>query len=126
MHTVPPVTIGSMSTRRRSGGRAVGGPVALPLLATYFGISLLGWLAAAVALVVAAPRLAAGDLGAAEPVLAVHLLALGFLPLAVSGATFHLLPVMLRNSLRSERRLMASLPLLTFGAWLVAPGVAFE
>jgi len=56
----------------------------------------------------------------------VHLLALGFLPLAVSGATFHLLPVMLRNSLRSERRLMASLPLLTFGAWLVAPGVAFE
>ena len=106
--------------------RAVGGPIAQPLLSAYFGISVLGWLAAAVALVVAAPRLAAGDLGAAEPVLAVHLLALGFLPPAVSGATFHLLPVMLRNPLRSERRLAAALPLLAVGAWLVAPGVAFE
>jgi hypothetical protein len=106
--------------------RAVGGPVALPLLAAYFGLSLLGWLAAAVALVVAAPRLAAGDVGAAEPVLAVHLLALGFLPLAVGGGSFHLLPVMLRNPLRSERRIWAALPLLAVGAWLVAPGVAFD
>jgi hypothetical protein len=106
--------------------RAVGGPVALPLLAAYFGFSLLGSLAAAVALVVAAPRLAAGDVGAAAPVLAVHLLALGFLPLAVSGGTFHLLPVMLRNPLRSERRLWTALPLLALGAWLVAPGIAFD
>ena len=29
--------------------RAVGGPIALPLLAAYFGVALLGWLAAAVA-----------------------------------------------------------------------------
>ena len=106
--------------------RAVGGPVALPLLAAYFGVSLLAWLAAAVTLVVAAPRLAAGDIGAATPVLAVHLLALGFLPLAVSGGTFHLLPVMLRNPLRSERRLWTALPLLVLGAWLVAPGVAYD
>ena len=106
--------------------RAVGGPVALPLLAAYFGLSLVGWLAAAVALVVASPRLAAGDVGAATPVLAAHLLALGFLPLAVSGGTFHLLPVMLRNPLRSERRLVLALPLLALGAWLVAPGVAFD
>jgi hypothetical protein len=106
--------------------RAVGGPVRLRLLAAYFGLSLLGWLAAAVALVVAAPRLAAGDLGASEPVLAVHLLALGFLPLAVSGGACHLLPVMLRNPLRSERRVGAALPLLALGAWLVAPGVAYD
>ena len=106
--------------------RAVGGPVALPLLAAYFGLSLLGWLAAAVALIVAAPRLAAGDVAAAEPVLAVHLLVLGFLPLAVGGGTFHLLPVMLRNPLRSERRLWAALPLLALGACLVAPGVAYD
>ena len=105
--------------------RAVGGPVALPLLAAYFGLSLLGWLAAAVALIVAAPRLVTGDVGAATPVLAVHLLALGFLPLAVSGGTFHLLPVMLRNPLRRERRLALALPLLALGAWLVAPGVAY-
>lgn len=106
--------------------RAVGGPVSLPLMAAYFGLSLIGWLAAAIGLVGAAPRLAAGDVGAPRPVLAVHLLALGFLPLAVSGGTFHLLPVMLRNPLRSERRLWAALPLLALGAWLVAPGVAYD
>jgi hypothetical protein len=114
------------SRRTLAEARAVGGPVALPLLAAYLGLSLLGWVAAAVALVAATPRLAAGDLGAATPVLAAHLLALGFLPLAVSGAAFHLLPVMLRNPLRSERRLWAALPLLALGAWLVAPGVAFD
>ena len=106
--------------------RAVGGPVALPLLASYFGVSLIGLLAAAVALVVAAPQLAAGGPGASEPVLSVHLLALGFLPLAVSGGALHLLPVMLRNPLESERRLWAALPLLGVGAWLVAPGVAYD
>lgn len=105
--------------------RAVGGPVALPLLASYFGVSLIGLLAAAAALVVAVPQLAGGDLGASAPVLAVHLLALGFLPLAVTGGALHLLPVMLRNPLGSERRLWLALPLLAFGAWLVAPGVAY-
>ena len=106
--------------------RAVGGPVTLPLLAAYFSVALLGWLAATAALILAAPHLAEGDLGAAQPVLAVHLVALGFLPLAVSGGTFHLLPVMLRNPLRNERRLWAALPLLAFGASLVVPGVAYE
>lgn len=106
--------------------RAVGGPVALPLLASYFVLSLIGLVAATVALVVAAPQLASGDLGASAPVLAAHLLALGFLPLAVSGATLHLLPVMLRNQLGSERRLWVALPLLAVGAWFVAPGVAYD
>ena len=105
--------------------RAVGGPVALRLLAAYFAVALAGLLAAAVAIVVAAPDLAAGDPGAAAPLLAVHLLALGFLPPAVAGAAFHLLPVMLRNNLRSERRLWLALPLLAAGGWLVAPGIAY-
>ena len=105
--------------------RAVGGPVALRLLAAYFAVALAGLVAAAVALVVAAPDLAAGDPGAAAPLLAVHLLALGFLPPAVSGGAFHLLPVMLRNNLRSERRLWLALPLLAAGGWLVAPGIAY-
>jgi hypothetical protein len=87
--------------------RAVGGPIALRLLAGYFGLSLLGWLAAVVAL-------------------AVHLLALGFLPLAVGGGACHLLPVMLRNPLRHERRLVIALPLLALGAWLAAPGIAYD
>lgn len=106
--------------------RATGGPVALPLLTGYFGLSLLCWLAAAAALIAAAPHLASGDLGAAEPVLAVHLLAVGFLPIAVSGGAFHLLPVMLRNPLHNERLLAVALPLLALGGWLVAPGVAYD
>jgi len=106
--------------------RAVGGPISLNLLTCYFGLSLVGWLAAAAAVVVAAPRLAAGDVGDTEPLLAAHLLALSFLPLAVSGGAFHLLPVMLRNPIRSERRLWIALPLLAIGGWVAAPGIAFD
>ncbi|MGZ4389334.1 MAG: hypothetical protein ACXVZL_08130, partial [Gaiellaceae bacterium] len=62
---------------------------------------------------------------ASQPVLAVHLVALGLLPFAVTGASFHLLPVMLRNDVRHPWRLQAALPLLS-GGFLVAPGIAFD
>lgn len=107
------------------GGRAVGGPIALGLLAAYFGVALAGLVAAAVVLLLAAPDLAARDALALRPVLAVHLLALGFLPLAVTGALFHLLPVMLRNDAAHPRRLRLALPLL-LGGFLVAPGIAWN
>jgi hypothetical protein len=107
------------------GGRAVGGPIAFGLLAAYFGVALTGLVAAAVVLLLAAPELAARDALALRPVLAVHLLALGFLPLAVTGALFHLLPVMLRNDAAHPRRLRLALPLL-LGGFLVAPGIAWE
>lgn len=103
--------------------RAVGGPVAVPLLAAYFGVALLAWVAASVVAIVAASSLAAGDPLASAPVLAVHLVALGALPFAVSGASFHLLPVMLRNDLPSQRALSVALVLLC-GGFLVAPGLA--
>ena len=106
------------------GGRMVGGPIALGVLGAFFGFALLGFAAAAVTLLLAAPDLAARDAGALRPVLAVHLLALGFLPLAVTGASFHLLPVMLRNDVRHPRRLLFALPLL-LGGFLVAPGIAW-
>jgi hypothetical protein len=51
--------------------------------------------------------------------------ALGVLPFAVSGASFHLLPVMLRNELPSERALWIALPLLA-GGLLVASGLGRE
>lgn len=104
-------------------GRAVGGPVSQRLLAAYFSVALLAWIAATAAAVVAAPDLAAGRPLADAPVLAVHLLALGALPFAVSGASFHLLPVMLRNDLPSQRALWLALALLT-GGFLVASGIA--
>ena len=96
--------------------RAVGGPVSRNLLATYVVVALACWVAATVAAIVAARDLAAGRPLASAPVLAVHLLALGVLPFAVSGASFHLLPVMLRNDLPSQRALWIALPLLAGGS----------
>ena len=103
----------------------MGGPIALGLLASYFAVALAGWAAAAIALVVAAPELAARSPLAPAPVLAAHLVALGFLPFVVTGASFHLLPVMLRNDVRHPERLRLALPLLA-GGFLVAPGLAFN
>jgi hypothetical protein len=106
------------------GGRAVGGPIALGLLGMFFGLALFGFAAASVVLLAAAPDLAARDALALRPVLAVHLLALGFLPFVVTGASFHLLPVMLRNDVAHPRRLLLAL-LLLLGGFLVAPGIAW-
>jgi len=103
----------------------VGGPVSQRLLAAYFGVALLAWIAAAAVAVVATPDLAHGRPLASAPVLAVHLVALGVLPFAVSGAAFHLLPVMLRNDLPSQRALWVALPLLMCG-FLVASGLGRE
>jgi hypothetical protein len=107
------------------GGRAVGGPIALGLLASYVAVALAGWLAAAIVLLLAAPDLAARAAPAPRLLLATHLVALGFLPFAVTGASFHLLPVMLRNDVRHPRLLQAALPLLG-GGFLVAPGIAYR
>jgi hypothetical protein len=107
------------------GGRAVGGPIPLGLFASYVAVALVGWLAAAVALILAAPAIANRHPLERMPVLAVHLVALGLLPLAVTAASFHLLPVMLRNDVRHPRLLRAALPLLA-GGLLVAPGIAFN
>lgn len=107
------------------GGRAVGGPIPLGLFASYLAVALVGWLAAAVALVLAAPAIAHRHPLERMPVLAVHLIALGLLPLAVTAASFHLLPVMLRNDVRHPHLLRVALPLL-MGGLLVAPGIAFE
>ena len=103
----------------------MGGPIGLGVLAWYVALALAGWVAATVALVLAAPDLAGGDLTAARPVLAVHLVAVGLLPFAITGASFHLLPVMLRNDVRHPWRLQLALPLLC-GGFLVAPGIAFD
>ena len=102
--------------------RAVGGPVSRRLLTAYFGAALACWLAAAATAIPAAADLARGDPLASAPVLATHLLTLGVLPFAVSGASFHLLPVMLRNDLPSQRALWLALPLLA-GGLLVASGL---
>lgn len=107
------------------GRRAVGGPVSRRLLGSYFAVALVCWLAATAAAIVAARDLAHGRPLAAAPVLAVHLIGLGVLPFAVSGASFHLLPVMLRNDLPSWRALWLALPLLG-GGLMIASGLGRE
>lgn len=100
--------------------RAVGGPVPKGLLAAYFAVATMAWVAGGIALVLAAPDLAAGSPLAPAPLLAVHLVTLGALPFAVAGASFHLLPVMLRNDLLSRRALWVALALLLGGPAVAA------
>ena len=105
-----------------SGGARVGRPAPAVLVALYFGAALLCWLGATVALVDAAPQLADAGVAAPEVLLAVHLVGLGFLPLAVTGAALHVLPTLLRND-ASRARGWAALPLLCAGpvlAWAIA------
>ncbi len=84
------------------------------------------WLAATVALIAAAGDLAAGGVAAPRLLLAVHLVALGFLPLAVTGGALHILPTVLRTDASRLRGLMA-LPLLCAGPLLaVAIAIAHE
>jgi hypothetical protein len=100
--------------------RAVGGPVPLNLLAAWFAVALGAWIAGGAALVWAARDLALGNPLAPGAVLAVHLVALGALPFAVAGASFHLLPVMLRNDLPSVGALWVALTLLLGGPAVAA------
>lgn len=102
--------------------RAVGEPASRGLVGAYVLAALSCWLAATATAIAAAGDLAHGNPLAPEPVLAVHLLALGALPFAVCGASFHLLPVMLRTNLPSQRGLWWALPLLA-GGLLVASGI---
>jgi hypothetical protein len=105
------------------GGRAVGGPLALGVFASLVAVALVAWLAATLALVFAAPQLVGRDPLAWQAVLAAHLVALGLLPPAVTGAAFHLLPVMLRNDLRRPR-VLPLLPVLLAGGPLAAIGIS--
>lgn len=105
-------------TARRASGR----PAPAPLVAAYFAAALACWLAAAVALAAAAGDLAAGRLWAPAVLLAVHLVALGFLPLAVTGGALHVLPTFLRSD-PSRWRGPLALPLLCAGPAL-AVGIA--
>lgn len=117
-------------------GRASGKPAPVSLIAGYFGAALACWLGAAVALAVAAGDLAAGRFAAPDALLAVHLVGLGFLPLAVAGGALHVLPTLLRNDPSRWRGplalpLLCAGPLLAFGiagdtGWLLWPAAAAE
>lgn len=101
-----------------------GRPASWPLVALSFVAAAAAWAVAGVVLVAAAPDLAAGRVSAGAPVLAAHLLGVVFLPLAVTGAAWHLLPVMLRNDVRRPQLAWAAALLLLAGGPLLALGIA--
>ena len=83
-------------------GPQVGTPAPFRLVGGYLVASLVCWLIAAAALLQAAPDIAHAAFASPAMLLAVHLLALGFLPLAVTGAVLHVLPTVLRASSSSR------------------------
>lgn len=102
-----------------------GTPAPLRITAPAYAAATLGWLAAAVMLVAAAPDLAVTRIGAENVVLAVHLVAVVFVPCAVVAAAWQLLPVMLRNDLPASRGRWLVLLLILAGP-LLAVGVAVD
>ena len=100
-----------------SAGARVGRPAPARLVAAYLAAALLCWLGAAIAIARAAPELASAGIAAPDVLFAVHLVGLGFLPLAVTGAALHVLPTLLRND-ASRSRGWVALPLLCAGPLL--------
>lgn len=113
-----------MSVSPAPGGVRVGRPAPAGLVACYFAAALVCWLAATAALVSARDELAAGAVWAPQVLLVVHLVALGFLPLAVTGGALHILPTLLRTGLSRWRGSLA-LPLLCAGP-LLAYAIAHD
>ena len=107
-----------------STGARVGRPASARLVSAYLAAGLLCWLGAALAIVRAAPELADAGVAAPEVLFAVHLVGLGFLPLAVTGAALHVLPTLLRNDV-SRRRGWIALPLLCAGP-VLAYAIAYD
>jgi hypothetical protein len=105
-------------------GARVGRPAPARLVAAYLGAALLCWLGAAIAIARAAPALASAGVAAPDVLFAVHLVGLGFLPLAVTGAALHVLPTLLRND-ASRARGWIALPFLCAGP-LLAYAIAYE
>ena len=74
---------------------------------------------------VAAALLGGGSPLSGNVLLATHLVGLGFLPVAVTGAALHILPILLRTGLPPGRLHLAALPLLAAGGPLVAHELAY-
>lgn len=88
----------SMRARSRSPEPGIGRAAPFRVVSAFLLSSLAALLAAAVALVGASDDLARGAFVTDHVVLAVHLVVLGFLPLAIAGAALHVLPLFLRRS----------------------------
>jgi hypothetical protein len=100
----------------------VGGPP-WPLPVALLLSAALAYVAGACALLVAAPDLARGVYYGPAQLGAVHLLALGFLTVTITGALLQLVPVLLRTALGTTARAAVAGGLLAAGAWALALGL---
>ncbi len=81
---------------------------------TYFAAALT-WLLAALALMVASIGLPAADLAAPDTLVLVHVVCIGWLSLAMCGALFQFVPVLVATPLFREEWALPALGLLTAG-----------
>ena len=81
---------------------------------TYFAMSL-AWLLVALALMVAGNGYPAADIAAPDTLVLVHAVCIGWLSLAMCGALFQFVPVLVAKPLYSESWALPALVLLTAG-----------
>jgi hypothetical protein len=81
---------------------------------TYFAVAL-AWLAVALVLMVAGIGYPATGITAPDTLVLVHIIAIGWLSLAMSGALFQFVPVLVAKPLYSEQWVLPSLALLNAG-----------
>lgn len=81
---------------------------------TYFAVALT-WLLAALTLMIAGIGHPATDLGAPDTLVLVHVVCIGWLSLAMCGALFQFVPVLVATPLFRERWVLPALALLTVG-----------
>lgn len=99
-------------------------PLRLP--GEHFAAALIFLLLGAVALVRAAPMLAAGSYPAATVVGTTHLFTLGWLTTSIMGALYQFLPVALGQSIASERAAHVTFVLHVAGVALLVGGMYFD
>src|SRR6185436_17437395 len=81
---------------------------------SYFAMAV-AWLLVALALMVAGVGFPAADLAAPDTLVLVHVVCIGWLSVAMCGALFQFVPVLVSKPLFSERWVLPALGLLTAG-----------
>jgi uncharacterized membrane protein len=88
---------------------------------TYFAMAL-AWLFVALALMVAGIGYPAADVASPDTLVLVHAVGIGWLSLAMCGALFQFVPVLVAKPLFSEKCALPALALLTAGLFLLLGG----
>lgn len=88
---------------------------------TYFAMALV-WLLVALALMIAGVGFPSADLASPDTLVLVHVVGIGWLSLAMCGALFQFVPVLVAGPLYSEKSALPALALLNAGLALLLAG----